>query len=119
MYQFYSYDTPGVKPGPIRGVISLNISNREGRMHFVGKLTQVSDSGPSWPSCLYDGPRVKTGPASGVTSWTIETMKPIFKILFLSHLSTTRTRGAFRITRCPSSVMCPALSTISFNINCS
>ena len=53
LYQFYSYDTPGVKTGPIPGVISWNNSNREGRIHFVGKLTQVSDSGPSWPSCLF------------------------------------------------------------------
>ena len=52
LYQFYSYDTPGVKTGPIRGVISWNNSNREGRINFVGKLTQVSDPGPSWPSCF-------------------------------------------------------------------
>ena len=52
LYQFYSYDTPGVKTGPIPGVISWKNSNREGRIHFVGKLTHVSNSGPSWPSCL-------------------------------------------------------------------
>ena len=42
----------GSKLAPSRGVISWNTSNREGRIHFVGKLTQVSDSGPSWPSCF-------------------------------------------------------------------
>ena len=42
----------GSKLAPFRGVISWNKSNREGRIHFVGKLTQVSDSGPSWPSCF-------------------------------------------------------------------
>ena len=52
LYQFYSYATPGVKTGPIPGVISWNNSNGEGRIHFMGKLTQVSDSGPSWPSCF-------------------------------------------------------------------
>ena len=52
LYQFYSYDTPGVKTGPIPGVTYWNNSNREGRIHFVGKLTQVSGSGPSWPSCF-------------------------------------------------------------------
>ena len=35
------------------GVISWNNSNREGRIHFVGKLTQLSDSGPSWPFCFF------------------------------------------------------------------
>ena len=53
LYQFYSYDTPWVKTGPIPGVISWNNSNREGRTNFVGKLTQVSDPGPSWPSCVF------------------------------------------------------------------
>ena len=42
----------GSKLAPSGGVISWNNSNREGRIHFVGKLTQVSDSGSSWPSCL-------------------------------------------------------------------
>ena len=42
----------GSKLAPSRGVISWNNSKREGRINFVGKLTQVSDSGPSWPSCL-------------------------------------------------------------------
>ena len=43
----------GSKLAPSRGVISWNNSCREGRIHFVGKLTQVSDSGPSWPSCFF------------------------------------------------------------------
>ena len=44
----------GSKLAPWGGVISWNNSNREGRIHFVGKLTRVSDSGPSWPSCFFD-----------------------------------------------------------------
>ena len=51
LYQFYSYDTPGVKTGPDPGVTNWNNSNKEGRIHCVGKVTQVSDPGPSWPSC--------------------------------------------------------------------
>ena len=43
----------GSKLAPSGGVISWNNSNREDRIHFVGKLTQVSNSGPSWPSCLW------------------------------------------------------------------
>ena len=42
----------GVKTGPTPGVTSWNNCNREGRIHFVGKKTQVSDPGPSWPSCF-------------------------------------------------------------------
>ena len=42
----------GSKLAPSGGVISWNNSNRECRIHFVGKLTKVSDSEPSWPSCF-------------------------------------------------------------------
>ena len=31
------------------GVTRWNNSNKKGRIHFVGKMTQVSDPGPSWP----------------------------------------------------------------------
>ena len=79
LYQFYSYDTPGVKTGPNPGVISWNNSNREGRIHFVGKLTQVSNSGPSWPSCL------------------IPSLKPNF---FLAHLSVNSYINIFSSETC-------------------
>ena len=49
----------GLKLAPSGGVISWNNSNREGRIHFVGKLTQVSDSGPSWPSCFFISKKIK------------------------------------------------------------
>ena len=56
-----SYDTPWVKTGPTWGggggvclVKSWNNCNKEGRIHFVGKMTQVSDPGQSWPFC-FDG----------------------------------------------------------------
>ena len=35
----------------IKGVTSWNNSNKEGRIHFVGKMTPVSNPGPSWASC--------------------------------------------------------------------
>ena len=55
------------KTGPILGVISWNNSNREGRIHFVGKLTQVSASGPSWPFCsIYDRFKQRQPCACGV-----------------------------------------------------
>ena len=38
---------------------------------------------------------------------------PLVIALFLAHLSTTCSRGAFRITLCPSCVVCRASSTIS------
>ena len=37
---------------PTNRITSWNNSNKEGRIHTVGKMTQVSDLGPSWPSCL-------------------------------------------------------------------
>ena len=52
LYQFYLYNTSGVKTGTTPWVTSWNNSNEEGRNHFVGKMTQVSDPGPSWPSCI-------------------------------------------------------------------
>ena len=55
LYQFYSYDTPGVKTGIIPGVTSWNNSNRDGRIHFVGKMTQVSDPGPSCLKKTFSG----------------------------------------------------------------
>ena len=33
-------------------VFALFIQKIKGRIHFVGKITQVSNPGPSWPSCL-------------------------------------------------------------------
>ena len=44
--------SPGSKlapPEPGGSQVTRNNSNREGEIHFVGKVTQVSDPGPSWP----------------------------------------------------------------------
>ena len=41
-----------VKTGPTLGVTSWNNRNKEGIINFVGKMTQMSDPGPSWPSCF-------------------------------------------------------------------
>ena len=46
----YSYDGPGFKTGPAPGITSWN---KEGRIRFVGKMTRMSNPGPSWPSCLF------------------------------------------------------------------
>ena len=46
LYQFY-YDAPGVKTGSNQRVSSWNNWNKESRIHFVGKMIQVSDPGPS------------------------------------------------------------------------
>ena len=40
----------GSKLAPPQGY-KLEHKNKEGRIHFVGKMTQASDPGPSWPSC--------------------------------------------------------------------
>ena len=42
----------GSKLAPPRGVTSWNNRNKEGRIHFMGKMTRVRNPGPSWPSCL-------------------------------------------------------------------
>ena len=41
---------------PTQGITSWNNSNKKGRIHIVGKMTQVSNPGPLWPSCysIYD-----------------------------------------------------------------
>ena len=42
LLSFYSYDAPGVKIGPTLGVTSWNNRNKEGRIIFVGKMTEQS-----------------------------------------------------------------------------
>ena len=51
-FQFYSYEAPGVKTCPTPRVTSWNNRKKEDRIYFVGIMTQVSDPGPSWPSCI-------------------------------------------------------------------
>ena len=49
---FFSNVAPGVKTGPILGVTSWNSrNNKKVKINFVGKMTQVSNPGSSWPSC--------------------------------------------------------------------
>ena len=51
-YHSFSYDGPGFKTSPAPGITNWNNRSKKGRIHFVGKMTQVSDQGPRWPSCF-------------------------------------------------------------------
>ena len=79
----------GSKLAPSRGSLSWNDSNREGRIHFVGKLTQVSDSGPSWPSCYMNRSLTHwkyTDETSNIASEE-EIMEDIYRFVVLCNLS--------------------------------
>ena len=49
--QFYSYDVPWDQNWSQPGGHKFEPKERRCRAHLWGKMTQVSDQGPSWPSC--------------------------------------------------------------------